>query len=70
MPRSSNPSPADIRIRATRCYPREHGEEAPDLALTASEKAQLGRVAQITDFRTVGSETFSQGGDAAFTYLS
>jgi CRP-like cAMP-binding protein len=69
MPRSSNPSPADIRIRATRGWPREHGEEAPDLALTASEKAELGRVAQIIDFRTVGSEIFSQGDDAAFIYL-
>src|SRR5579864_8692001 len=69
MPRSSNSSAADIRIRATRGFPREHGEEAPDLALTASEKAELRRVAQIIDFRTVGSEIFSQGYDAAFTYL-
>jgi CRP-like cAMP-binding protein len=51
MPRSTNPSHADIRIRAARGWPREHGEEAPDLALTASDKAELGRVAQIIDFR-------------------
>jgi len=69
MPRSNNPSHADIRIRATRSSPRERGEEAPYLALTASDKAELRRVAQIIDFRTVGSETFSQGDDAAFTYL-
>ena len=69
MRRSSNPSHADIRIRATRSWQREHGEEAPYLALTASDKAELERVAQIIDFRTVGSETFSQGDDAAFTYL-
>jgi CRP-like cAMP-binding protein len=69
MPRSTNPSHADIRIRAARGWPREHGEEAPDLALTASDKAELGRVAQIIDFRTVGSEIFSQGDDASFVYL-
>jgi CRP-like cAMP-binding protein len=69
MPRSNNPSPADIRIRATRGYPREHGEEAPYLALTARDKAELGRAAQIIDFRTAGSEAFSQGDDAAFIYL-
>jgi CRP-like cAMP-binding protein len=68
MLRSSNPSHADIRIRAARGWPREHGEEAPYLALTASDKADLRRVAQIIDFRT-GSETFSQGDHAAFTYL-
>ena len=69
MPRSSNPSHAEIRIRATRGWPREHGEEAPYLALTASDKAELVRVAQIVDFRTAGSEAFSQGDEAAFVYL-
>ena len=47
MPASSNQSHADIRIRATRSWPRDHGEEAPYLALTASDKAELRRVAQI-----------------------
>ena len=69
MPRSSNPSHADLRVRATRGWSREYGEEAPYLALTAADKAELGRVAQIMDFRTAGSEAFSQGDDAAFIYL-
>jgi CRP-like cAMP-binding protein len=69
MPRSSYPGPADIRLRATRSQPGEHGEEAPHLALTASERAELARVAQIIDFQTIGSEITSQGNDAAFVYL-
>jgi CRP-like cAMP-binding protein len=69
MPRSRNPNHADIRIRATRNWPREHGGEAPHLALTVSDKVELGRMAQIIDFRTIGPEILSQGDDAAFTYL-
>jgi len=69
MASSSNPSHADIRIRATRGRPRQHGEEAPYLALTVSDKAELGRVAQIIDFQTAGSGVFSQGDEAAFIYL-
>jgi CRP-like cAMP-binding protein len=69
MPRSSNPSHADIRIRAVRGWPGEHGEESPHLVLTASEKAELGRVGQIIDFQSAGSEIFSQGDEADFIYL-
>jgi CRP-like cAMP-binding protein len=57
---------ADVRIRAVRDRPRQPGEEAPHIALSASERAELGRLAQIIDFRTAGSP---QGGDANFVYL-
>jgi len=57
---------ADVRIRAARGRPRQPGEEAPHIALSASERAELGRLAQIIDFRTAGSP---QGGDANFVYL-
>lgn len=69
MPRANKPSHAGIRIRAVRGWPREHNEEGSYLSFTASEKAELGKMAQTIDFGTAGSEIFSQGDDAAFIYL-
>ena len=72
VPASRRPSSrgyADIRIRATHGWMRRHGEEAPHIAFSAAEKAELGRLAQIIDFRTAGSLIFSQGDEAGFVYL-
>jgi CRP-like cAMP-binding protein len=67
--RPSNRGYADIRIRAAHGWTHRHGEEAPHVGLSASEKAELGRLAQIIDFRTAGSLIFSQGDEAGFVYL-
>ena len=72
MPALRHPSSrgyADIRIRATHGWTHRHGEEAPHIGLSAAEKAELGRLAQIIDFRTAGSLIFSQGDEAGFVYL-
>ena len=50
-------------------WTHRHGEEAPHIALSAAERAELGRLAQIIDFRTAGSLIFSQGDEAGFVYL-
>jgi CRP-like cAMP-binding protein len=67
--RRSSREYADIRIRAVRGWTRQHGEEAPHVAFSTSEKAELGRLAQTIDFRTAGPLIFSQGDDAGFVYL-
>ena len=72
MPALRHPSSrgyVDIRIRATHGWTHRHGEEAPHIGLSAAEKAELGRLAQIIDFRTAGSLIFSQGDEAGFVYL-
>ncbi len=66
---SSRPEHAEIHIRAVRGWPRERSSEPPHVVFTASEKAELARLAQIIDFRTTGSTIFAQGDDAAFIYL-
>ncbi|WP_020175582.1 Crp/Fnr family transcriptional regulator [Methyloferula stellata] len=60
---------ADLRIRAVRSWPREHGKEAPHLTLSAADKVELGRLAQIIEYKTVGSLIFSQGDEATYLYL-
>jgi CRP-like cAMP-binding protein len=69
MARASQPIHKPIRIRATRGWPLEHGDETPLLTFSASELSELGRLAQIIDYRTSGSQIFSQGDDATFVYL-
>ena len=72
MPALRHPSSrgyADIRIRATHGWTHRHGEEAPHIGISAPERAELGRLAQIIDFRTAGSLIFSQGDEAGFVYL-
>ena len=72
MPALRHPSSrgyADIRIRATHGWTHRHGHEAPHIGLSAPERAELGRLAQIIDFRTAGSLIFSQGDEAGFVYL-
>jgi len=69
MKRVKARSQADIRIRAARSWPRGHGEEGPHLSLSSAEKAELGRVAQIIEYKTAESQIFAQGATAAFIYL-
>ncbi len=69
MVRMSGTTHDEIRIHATRGWARERGAEPPQLSLTASEKAELARLAQVIDFRTAGSDIFSQGDEAGFIYL-
>lgn len=59
----------DLRIRAVRGWSREHGREAPHLTLSGAEKTELGRLAQIIEYKTIGSLIFSQGDEAAYLYL-
>lgn len=58
-----------IRIRAVRGWPRAHGDEGPHLDLSASQRFELARLAEVIEYKTVGSKIFSQGDEAAFTYL-
>ncbi len=69
MVASDQATHAGIRLHGSRGWPREHGAEPPQVRLTAAEKAELGRLAQVIDFRTAGSGIFSQGDDANFIYL-
>ncbi len=59
----------DLRIRAVRSWPREHGREAPDLTLSAADRVELGRLAQVIEYKTIGSQIFAQGQEAEFLYL-
>ncbi len=67
--RAPGRSHAEIRIHAARGWTRQPGKEVPHIPLSASEKAELGRLAQIIDFRTAGTQIFAQGDEAAFVYL-
>lgn len=69
MSRLSNRGQNEIRIRAARGWPRPHGEEGPHLALSAPQRADLARLAEIIEYKTAGSKIFSQGDSAAFIYL-
>ncbi|WP_020175585.1 Crp/Fnr family transcriptional regulator [Methyloferula stellata] len=60
---------ADLQICAVRSWPREHVKEAPHLTLSATDKIELGRLAQIVEYKTAGSLIFSQGSEAAYLYL-
>jgi CRP-like cAMP-binding protein len=69
MPRVSSREHSEIRIRATRGWPRSHGEDGPHLEISASQRADLARLAEVIEYKTAGSKIFSQGGEAAFIYL-
>lgn len=69
MRRVSSQGQPEIRIRAIRGWPPKHGDEAPHLELSASQKADLARLAEVIEYKTAGSKIFSQGDEAAFTYL-
>lgn len=69
MARVSRPGRDEIRIRAAHGWPRPHGQEGPHLDLSASQRADLARLAQVIEYKTTGSKIFSQGDEAAFTYL-
>ena len=59
----------DIRIRAVSAWTPERGKESLYLTLSATEKAELARLAEIIEFRTAGSQILSQGQSASFLYL-
>lgn len=58
-----------IRIRGTRGWPTAHGDEPATIPLSASDRAELARIAEVIDFRTAASQIFRQGETAAFVYL-
>ena len=64
--RTSRP---DICIRAVEPWKSAHGKEAPHLTLSAADKADLGRLAELIEYKTVRSQIFSQGQSASFLYL-
>jgi CRP-like cAMP-binding protein len=59
----------DIRIRAVKAWTPEHGKESSHLVLSATDKAELGRLAEIIEYRTAGSQIVSQSQKASFLYL-
>jgi CRP-like cAMP-binding protein len=59
----------DIRIRAVKAWTPEHGRESTHLTLSASDKAELSRLAEIIEYKTVGSQILFQGQKASFLYL-
>ncbi len=59
----------DIRIRAARPWSSEHGREAPHLPLTAADKTELARIAEVIEYRTARSQITVQGQPAGFLYL-
>jgi len=67
--RAARRTHGDLRIRAARAWTREHGDEAPHLQLLASDRAELGRIAEVIEYRTAGSRVFSYGEAANFLYL-
>lgn len=65
-PRISVP---DIRIRAVSASAPERGAKAPDVTLSMADKAELRRIAEIVEYKTVGSQIFSQRQEANFLHL-
>ncbi|MDR3472367.1 MAG: Crp/Fnr family transcriptional regulator [Devosia sp.] len=61
--------PSDIRIRAIPNQQPSHGEEGPFLSLSADDKAALGRIGEVVEFKTAGSEILASGEQAKFLYL-
>jgi CRP-like cAMP-binding protein len=59
----------DIRIRAARAWSPERGREAADLPLSAADKAELVRLAEVIAYRTARSQIVVQGQAAGFLYL-
>jgi CRP-like cAMP-binding protein len=58
-----------LRIKGTRGWPTVHGEEPLTVPLSAADRAELARLAEVIDFRTTASQIFRQGEPAAFIYL-
>jgi len=58
-----------IHIKATPAWSPKQGEEAGHLMLSPSEQAELGRLAEIVEYRTAKSEILAQGEPANFLYL-
>ena len=59
----------EIHIRAIRGWPTAHGKEAPELALSPTEKAELARYAERITYKTKGSRIFLQGEVANCLYV-
>jgi CRP-like cAMP-binding protein len=60
---------ADIRIRAVPSWQPDIDQEAQHFPLSATDKAELGRLAEIIEFKTAGSQILSRGESANFLYL-
>ena len=64
-----DPHRGSIRIRGTRGWPVIHGVEPPHVPLSAADRNELARIAEVVDFRTAASQIFRQGDEASFVYL-
>jgi CRP-like cAMP-binding protein len=62
-------SHADIRLRAVRGSKRNDESGTPHFPLTAADKADLSRLAQVIEYKTAGSTIFMQGDAAIYSYL-
>lgn len=60
---------AEIRIRGVRGWPQPRGREPAHVRLSAADRAELARLAEIIDFETPASTIFFQGDRAEFVYL-
>jgi CRP-like cAMP-binding protein len=60
---------ATINIRAVSNAAPRPGEAEPYLALSDIDKVELGRIAEIIEFKTIGSRIHSRGERADFLYL-
>jgi CRP-like cAMP-binding protein len=69
MNQASRKGRPDIRIRAIKAWTPEHSQESPHLALSTTDKVELGRLAEIIEYKTAGSQILSQGQKASFLYL-
>jgi CRP-like cAMP-binding protein len=59
----------EIRIRAVPPWQPNHGDEAPFLPLSASDRTELRRLGEQISFKTAGSEIYASGEKAGFLYL-
>jgi CRP-like cAMP-binding protein len=59
----------EIRIRAVPNWEPIRGEEGPFLPLSATDRAELARLAELIRFETPGTEIVSRGEKANFLYL-
>lgn len=58
-----------IRLRAASGWASASDDGARYFPLSAADRAELGRIAQIVEYRTPGSQIFRQGHEAAFLYI-
>jgi len=61
--------PDGIRIRAVPPWQPDHGGEAPFLALSVDDRAELRRFGQAISFKTAGTQIFTGGEKASYLYL-